>query len=456
MPRQVRVLFTLVLAAVVAFGVIAYRITREQTARSALVHRTGEVLHAADQVLDTMQDAESGERGYLLTGDARLLEPYNRALRDVNGTLGHLERVTADTSTQHWIPELRAAMKSRTGELERTVALRQAGRIDEALAAMKNDDDARLMEQVREIIRHIREEQERLLDQRQEAWAAQANLVRTLLIGGTLLLAVVLLFSIDAVWQHLKLRQQVEDQRLRALELEQQLVGIVGHDLRSPLATVRLAAQVVERDGPLNAPQQQALERLDRSSRRMEQIVRDLLDFTQIRLGGGLRTTPARCDLHTLVADEVAEMRLTHPNRKINLEQEGDASGVWDPVRIEQLATNLINNALQHGQADRPVVVRTRGDGWSCILEVKNEGDPIPQQLVPRLFQPFVSRIEASADRSRRRSVGLGLFIVKCIVDAHQGTVRIESRPGAGTTVTVTLPKGETAEQPAERAAAAS
>jgi signal transduction histidine kinase len=131
-------------------------------------------------------------------------------------------------------------------------------------------------------------------------------------------------------------------------------------------------------------------------------------------------------------------MRVTYPARALELESGERIRAFVDPMRIRQLLTNLLGNAIAYGAHDRPVVVATGRVTGGFVVTVSNEGAPIPEEAIPTLFQPFRRGLgRGSAQRSGH--MGLGLFIVKQIVEAHEGRVFVESTPRR-TTFTVFIP----------------
>ncbi len=442
MPFRIRVLFALALVTLVAMGVVSYRSHREQIARAISVQRTFEELGAISAVLDAVRDSETGQRGFLLTGDLEYLAPYQSAAASIQPRLDDLERFAADNPVQlERVRELRALASEKLKELAATVQLAKTGDVKAALAVVRSNRGMEIMERIRSAAAAMQKEEERSVREQQGAWQAQAATSRTILLLGMAVLAMFIVFSANAVTQQLELGRKLDEQRSRDLEFEQQLVGIVGHDLRNPITAVRMAASMIAKENRLTESQNRSLERVERSASRMERIVHDLLDFTQIRLGGGLRTVPKRTDLHMVAAQAVDEARLAYPGRLFLHEREGDGQGEWDESRLEQVFSNLLSNAVHHGAPGEPVVVHTRGQIGTVLLEVVNRGEPIAPDLLPRLFEPLKGTAGEDRASARRRSVGLGLFIVKRVADAHGGDVRITSSAEAGTTVSVRLPR---------------
>jgi PAS domain S-box-containing protein len=232
--------------------------------------------------------------------------------------------------------------------------------------------------------------------------------------------------------------RDVTEERERS-ELEQQLIGIVSHDLRNPLSTIHLAATaLMRRTEELDERTLRSVERIHAASQRASGLIRDLLDFTKARTAGGIAITPHLMDLHAHARRVVEEILAEFPARAVHFEQRGEAGGFWDPTRIAQLIENLVTNAFKYGSAEAPVVVRTLGGDRWVRLEVHNRGTPIDPAILPHVFEPL---------RQGRRpdgtigGVGLGLYIVDHIVRAHGGTIDVHSTAADGTTFIVRLPR---------------
>ncbi|MCI0670368.1 MAG: HAMP domain-containing histidine kinase, partial [Myxococcaceae bacterium] len=225
-------------------------------------------------------------------------------------------------------------------------------------------------------------------------------------------------------------------------EFEQQLLGIVSHDLRTPLSAILVGTQTLLRREGLDERGTAAVTRIQRSAERGVRMVRDLLDFTQARLGGGIQVTRRPLDLHALVRSVVEELEAVYPEREVRLMSEGKGEGAWDSDRLAQVVSNLVSNALKYSPRGTPVEVRTVGEDGSVTLQVHNAGEPIAPGLLSRIFEPM-QRGSAQVDLQslQSRSVGLGLYIVRHLVQAHGGTIDVRSTAEEGTTFTVRLPR---------------
>ncbi len=224
-------------------------------------------------------------------------------------------------------------------------------------------------------------------------------------------------------------------------EFREQLIGIVGHDLRNPLSTVSMAAQLLlERQG-VGAYETEIARRISRSASLAMRLIDQLLDLTQSRLGGGIPLNPAPVLMKDIVRQVVGEMELIHPDRPLRVEMRGDLNGVWDRDRLYQLLANLVGNAMQHGEQRSPVDIRIQDDEREVVIEVSNRGEPIPPAMLPFIFDAY--RQGRTGYSVRAHGLGLGLFIAKQIVHAHGGSITVTSSASDGTTFQVRLPRGK-------------
>jgi signal transduction histidine kinase len=222
-----------------------------------------------------------------------------------------------------------------------------------------------------------------------------------------------------------------------AVRFGEQLLGIVSHDLRNPLASVRLGLETMRRRG-LPTEHLRTLERMERSTERMQAIIAGLLDVTRIRQGQGLPLVPEPVALDAVVTRVLDGM----PEDQVQRVQRVSAAhpaGFWDPERLAQAVGNLIGNALQHGEPGRPVTLRIAEEQGRAELSVHNHGPPIPPALQPSIFEPFQRGLHPGVLDG---SIGLGLYIVRQVALSHGGEVRVRSVEGEGTTFTIELPLG--------------
>ena len=220
-------------------------------------------------------------------------------------------------------------------------------------------------------------------------------------------------------------------------------LGMLGHDLRSPLSAIQLSAGYLSK---LNAGESvsAAASRIIKSGSRMQALLDDLLDFNRTKLGLGITIAPAEVDLTKVIADELQVLRSAYPDRSIEPQIEGDVRGVWDANRLHQLLGNLVSNAFKYGDADAPVRITVTGSPTEVMLSVKNNGPAIDASYLAQIFDPL-RRGPDHQIASQEGSLGLGLFIAQEIVTAHGGDIHAESEKGE-TVFTVRLPRDRRAE----------
>jgi signal transduction histidine kinase len=237
-------------------------------------------------------------------------------------------------------------------------------------------------------------------------------------------------------------RRRIEREHAALVEAEQifreRLLGIVGHDLRNPLAAIDSWVQLLKLSPALGASERTAAVRIGGSVERMRRMIEQLLDFTRARQAGGIPIAPRVVDLGAICRGVVEELASAHPGR-LDFHAEGaDLVGHWDGDRLAQVVSNLAGNALRHGDGGS-ITLRAFGAAGSVRLDVHNSGRAIPAADLPYLFDPY--RRGRSASHGTGDNLGLGLYIVQQIVRAHGGSIRVHSTDAEGTTFTVELPR---------------
>lgn len=253
--------------------------------------------------------------------------------------------------------------------------------------------------------------------------------------------------------EHEWLLSAVADQAAVALEktrLEERgkfrdrLIGIVSHDLRTPIGAILLgASMLLETDvDTLDVHTVRVLSRIQSSAERASRMIVDLLDYTQAHLGGGIQVQRKPGDLLLIVRQVVAELEAAYPDQAFQIDHDGDTRADFDDDRLSQVLGNLISNAVHYGTPGTPVRVSVLGSPDEVRISVQNQGPIIPLDQLRNIFEPM-QQLDARSNH-RRRSVGLGLYIVDNIIAAHGGDVVVESTVAAGTTFTVQLPRQKT------------
>jgi signal transduction histidine kinase len=211
----------------------------------------------------------------------------------------------------------------------------------------------------------------------------------------------------------------------QAAHFRERFIGILGHDLRSPLGAILASAGLVLRQRPPE-PTLAAAGRIKASAERMSRMISEVLDFTQARLGGGIPLHRTATDLGEIARAVAAEVSSSNPSRIIDVEVEGDVRGSFDPDRAAQLISNLLENAAAYAPATDRIHLRVASRRDGVEIAVDNAGPPIPEEERAVLFDPF--RRGARAGDSK--GLGLGLYIVQQIARAHGGDVVLDCHAG--------------------------
>lgn len=382
--------------------------------------RTTEVELTMSRLLVDVVDAETGQRGYLASGDARFLDIYQAALSRWPVDLDRAQSLTADNPAQQSrLADLKGLIDAKLEEMTATIGAYHRGAQDGAIGAAMMRGKA-VMGRIRALIDDMQREEQAQTRARRRAKVVQAERMLGLSLSSALgFVVVVALF-----WA----TRQRERRRLG-----EQFVTVLGHDLRTPLNAITMAASILKRSVRRD---DKLLDRILSSAARMNKMIAQLLDLALSRLSGGIPIDRKRITLNDVVESAVDEIRQAYPSREIRCTLEPQVQGDWDAERLAQVVSNLVCNAVQYGDADRPIEVRLAMREREAVLEVQNSGTPISPGLLPVLFEPY-RRGEGCA---RRGGLGLGLFIANQIVRSHGGRIEVTSTAAAGTRFSVRLP----------------
>ncbi len=224
----------------------------------------------------------------------------------------------------------------------------------------------------------------------------------------------------------------------RRAAFAERMVAIASHDLKNPMTAIKMATQLLEHDARTDK-EQRLLSSISQSAERAQRMIVDLLDFASVRIGQGLGIRRRPVDLAQAVDQSVSELRVAFGNADIRHLSRGRGEFNVDPDRLQQVIGNLVANSVAYGDLNFPITLTTDLTDQGATIIVHNHGPEIAEDWVPTLFEPMV---RASEQQNSLRSVGLGLFIVKQIVEAHEGRVCVTSNPVYGTRFTIHLPVG--------------
>lgn len=402
---------------------------RAQRRAEEWVAHTIEVKAALGAYLVALVDAETGQRGYVITGKPEYLEPYTRA--DVGRRERAVAELTADNPTQQAnVAHASRLAKAKLEELRYVVELR--GRDpDAAVAHVKNDRGKALMDEIRQTVDMMVAEEDRLFAERTRASHHAYLLNVALLIGAaSVAFGLALLFSLQ-----LRRDLRISQEKAAAATFNDRFVAVLGHDLKNPLTAIRISADRLE---PRVAPDlTHVVARILKSVTRMSRMIDQLLDVTRMRVAGGIPIATKDIELAELVRQAIDDARARSPETTIELTAEGDTTLRLDAGRIEKVVSVLIGNAVTYGTPKTPVRVAVRGDADRVVLSVTNEG-ALASDL-DTLFEPFRRDARDAGKNPRSEALGLGLAIARHVVEQHGGT--LDATSNDRTVFTATFPR---------------
>ena len=426
-------LSVLALIIILVGGLSAFVLRQTVAHKDEVISHYSHDLLLLDDLIASDEHAARKARAFLLTANPRFLGERQRSIEEVRRQLAEL-KAREQTAEGKLLLE-------RFEELDTTLGREVNALLERRQQGMDADEAGRLLEQQ---VQPDRDEQDAtlarlkrhklvLLEQAKEnsgQAATRAFILLTVAVGASILLSGLLAYSLLRSWQRL----------LDAAIFQQRVVGIVGHDVRSPLAAILASTSYALMRQDLDSRTVGLLTRVLRSARRIEVLTKLLMDFSQARLEPGLNLAHEPVDLHELCEEVLKELRGNWTDRQLALEKEGDGRGDFDRDRLRQVLANLVDNALRHGTGGSTVRVMSRGNNPSILeLSIHNDGPPIDPKLLPRIFEPF--QHGQRSPEVVRESLGMGLYIVSEVVKAHGGKVHVESSREQGTTFTVRLPR---------------
>jgi len=222
------------------------------------------------------------------------------------------------------------------------------------------------------------------------------------------------------------------------------LLAILGHDLRSPLSSVSMAASYLLKSQTLDAQMLGVTRGIKRNAATMNRMIKDLLEYAGAQIGRRIPVNPEPANMETVCRSALEEVQPTYPDTVFDFESSGNLNGSVDPARFQQVLSNLLNNAAKYAQSPSPITLSASGGRQETItIRVKNYGNPIPPESLQVIFDPLVqvSSNGSESDSYRSTSLGLGLFIAREIVEGHNGTIEANSSENGGTVFTIEIPR---------------
>ena len=466
--------FALAATVLVVSAALSYRNINRVAANEALVVHTYEVLDALRDSLSTVADAETGQRGYMITGEAPYLAPYQKAIDSIGRHLTRLDALTVDNPEQHGrAAELKEKTLARLNILREGIAARDQDGAEGARQFVLSGQGRREMDAIRNIVAKMaRVENELLAVRKAEASTSHRTAVATLLVTALFGLGLVGTAYVLTAREAETRRHGVEALRLANEELEdrvvqrtsdlaatndslrrsnrelEQFASVASHDLQEPLRKIqafgdRLEAKFSE---VLGEQGRDYVERMQASALRMRNLIDALLTYSRV-------TTKAQpfvpVDLEATAREVVSDLeaRIQHTGGRVDIASLPTIDA--DPLQMRQLLQNLIGNGLKFHKPGESPVVRVEGRmvengqvGPHCEIAVSDNGIGFEEIYLDRIFELF-QRLHG---RQEYEGTGIGLAICRKIVERHGGSITATSKPDRGTTFKVTVPTNRSRE----------
>jgi signal transduction histidine kinase len=433
-------------------GVLSYRSTvRDEEDRGWVAH-THLAIEKLQAILFDLTQAETGQRGYILTGQEKYLVPYKTGVDQLGQDTNEFRNLTADNPRQQEaIQRLQPLVVARLAGLEQRMSIRRTGGlIDGAKAVAEGNNGEALMEEIRSAIGEMRQEEEQLLIKRLGAAAASAQRTKTVIVLGNGF-AFLILLAAGFLTQRETVRRSLAEQRLKRVneELEQRTIALsdanhemesfsysVAHDLRAPLRQIAGYSNVLIQDhgSRLDAEAQRYLEKVESGARKMGRLVDDLLSLSKI---GRQELSLQTISLGSVVNQVREELASECSGRQIDWQVEDLFTVECDPGLMKQAFINLLSNAVKYtGKKDHALIeVGQLKQNGARVIYVRDNGAGFEMQYVGKLFGVF-QRLHKSRDFE---GTGVGLAIVQRIVRKHGGRIWAEAKLNEGATFFFTL-----------------
>ncbi|MEO8801058.1 MAG: CHASE3 domain-containing protein, partial [Polyangiaceae bacterium] len=370
-----------------------------------LAHSKADIVHATLVKLAVVQlrfdlvQAGSASTAYAITGRQDRLEVYRAASTSLHENVEKVRSLTRqDPVQQKALVTLDAGIANRERELKATIDMRDSEGRAAAVDLVAQQIAARTFEN-RALILGMLAEEDLLLDLHRARVSRQTIEGIVAVSFASLCFGFLFMFGwnvrrADAQARlmgkvrrsKLEAENTALSERAKVSEFQERFIGVLGHDLRNPLGALAMGIDLLRSEVP---DEQMTLDRMRSSAQRMARMIDQLLDLTRTRLGGGIELTRQEVDLKKLTTDIVDELRAQTPEAVIAIEADGDLLGHWDPDRLAQVISNLVSNALHHGDPFKPIRVSLEGHGAEVLFRVHTEGPSIPLALQNVLFDPF-------------------------------------------------------------------
>jgi signal transduction histidine kinase len=404
----------------------------------AAPHR--DVIVQAERLLSALEDAETGQRGFVITGDRHYLDPYESARSRLQGEIDRLRDLKNVTVPIRELDAIQALVRTKLDELGEMTALRRDGGFAAAAARLQQGAGKETMVELRKRVSAVRDQQEALI-QTEGRQIESATTLRTLVF---LLCGLMNLFFI--VWAYRRIRLAL-DEREAANAAKDHFLAMLSHELRTPLSPVLATLNLWEVSDELPSRMKSDVQMLRRSVELEARIIDDLLDLTRIAKGI-LSFTRETIDVHELIEFLVSMCHAEFSGKQLALSVDLEAERHYlhtDAGRLQQILWNVIRNAAKFTEPGGEARIATSNDaGGNVVIAVTDNGIGMTSETVGRLFRPF-EQGEKVISR-RYGGLGLGMAISSALAGQLGGELTAKSEGlGKGSTFTIIFPSTDSA-----------
>ena len=441
--RALAVLFGAFALVLIFNGFLAYQSTQTHAHTDDRIGHTELVLSDIEAIATNLDNAESGQRGYILTGLASYLAPYNSSAANITNRLDQLAAdLGRDSAQQASLAQLRVLVHDKYSEMQQTIDLRRSNQTQQAEQIVLSGQGKQRMDQINSVLVTMRSREHVLLGS--EVAAAQTSLTEIIsTFAFAAIVDLVLLCGIGwLVYRTFEERGRLLAREREAVQVRDQFLSIASHELKTPLTSLLINAQLLERrterEGKVGSANHRSAGAIVRQSRRLRSLIDAMLDVSRIA-GGQLSIQRERLDLAALAQTVVSETAVSSDRHTIIYT--GPESPVMvdgDRTRLEEVLLNLVQNAIKYSPQGGTIEVNLRTGETDVYVSVRDTGIGIPAESLPRLFTPFYRATNAQS--SRISGMGIGLAVVRDVVTLHDGEVSVESEVGEGSTFTIRMP----------------
>jgi signal transduction histidine kinase/DNA-binding NarL/FixJ family response regulator len=448
--------FAAALVLLCAIGWVSYRSIQHLVADNRLNDHSRDVLMSLGNLFSDLQDSETGERGFVITGENNYLEPYNEALPKIDHDEQDLKNLVTDNPTQQrLLKSIHGVVEKLLGQFKHVNEVRRTEGFAPAQALVLGGHGKQYMDEIRRLSAEMEHEEQILLAERSRVAAETAQTTRFVIFGGSVLALLLVLSAALLIRRDIGARRRAEAQLQNtraaaeaANRAKSEFLANMSHEIRTPMSSILGYADLMLEPDQTSSSRLNHVNVIRRNGAHLLSVINDILDLSKIE-AGELKVEQIECSPCQLLSEVASTMRVRAAERKLQLvvKIEGLIPKTIrsDPTRLRQILINLTSNAIKFTDSGWVRVVArlvTPADDPcpKLAFEITDSGIGMSNDQVGRLFQPF-----AQADTSTTRrfgGTGLGLSITRRLARELGGDVAVDSTPGRGSQFVVTVQTG--------------